>query len=57
MNVDTAVLGGPADEHHRRARLVPGQRAGRRDPRLPPGSDTTRPPTAPNAKLPAARWI
>ncbi len=23
----------PADEHHRRARLVPGHRAGRRDPR------------------------
>src|SRR5580704_17459917 len=33
MDVDIAVLGGPADEHHRRARLVPGRRAGRRDPR------------------------
>jgi hypothetical protein len=46
MDVDIAVLGGPGGctAAIRAARLG--------DPRPAPGSDTTRPPTAPNAKPP-----
>jgi hypothetical protein len=56
MDVDIAVLGGPLMSIAELGSfLASGQAAATRA--LPPGSDTTRPPTAPMPSLPAARWI
>jgi hypothetical protein len=57
MDVDIAVLGGPlmSTIAELGSFLASGQAAATRA--LPPGSDTTRPPTAPMPSRPAARWI
>jgi hypothetical protein len=57
MDVDIAVLGGPlmSTIAELGSFLASEQAAATRA--LPPGSDTTRPPTAPMPSLPAARWI